>query len=351
MSEQNSPNLISPKHIVKNSIPPLLRVDSLRVEFKMDTGIVRAVNGISYDLRSGDTLAILGESGSGKSVSVRAIMGLIPNPPGRVVDGQVLYHGRDLLQLSAEEMRSLRGRRIAMIPQDPLSALNPTFPVGWQISEVFRVHEGISNVTATKKAIELMEYVRIPEAASRAGDYPFQFSGGMRQRVLIATALALGPDLLIADEPTTALDVTTQAQILNLLTELQKEYGMGLLLITHNLGIVAEMADHIAVMYAGYLMEIGPAETVLRWPGHPYTLGLKRSLPNLDSDVEELTPIPGSPPNLRNIPPGCPFHPRCSWANKDVCNRELPQLRPLNGRSVFCHFAEKVLHVNQVNSN
>jgi oligopeptide transport system ATP-binding protein len=334
MSEQFSQILDKPTHIGEDNVPSLLQVSNLRVEFNISGRIVCAVNGISYNLRAGTTLAIVGESGSGKSVSVRAIMGLIPNPPGKVVGGRVLFHGHDLLKMPAEEIRRLRGRRIAMVPQDPLTALNPTFPIGWQINEVFRVHEGISNKRATKKAIELMERVGIPDAARRVNDYPFQFSGGMRQRVLIAMALALKPELLIADEPTTALDVTTQAQILDLLTELKKEYGMGLLLITHNLGIVAEIADQVAIMYAGYIMEMGQAENILRWPGHPYTLGLKNRYPIYDSDVEKLLPIPGSPPTLWCIPPGCPFHPRCSLSNKGVCNQELPQLRPLNGS--FC---------------
>lgn len=322
----------------------LLQVDDLSVLFRIEAGVVQAVNGISYYVHPGETIALLGESGAGKSVSARAILRLIPSPPGKITGGRVLYRGRDLLKIPEGELRRLRGREIAFVPQDPLSALNPVYPVGWQIAEVFRVHQGLSIERANKLAIQLMERVRIPDATRRARDYPIQFSGGMRQRVLIAMAMALHPNLLIADEPTTALDVTTQAQILTLLAELQTEYGMGLILITHNFGIVAEFAQRVAVMYAGRFVETGPTRTVLRYPSHPYTLGLKKSLPLIGESRHRLTPIPGNPPDLLNIPAGCPFNPRCNYAQVELCMLDTPSLKPIADRQVACHFAEEVLH-------
>ena len=321
----------------------LLEVNNLHVEFRTRDGIVNAVNGVTYTLDAGETLAILGESGSGKSVSAQAVMGIVDSPPGFVTDGSVLYRGRDLLTMSDREVRTIRGQRIAMVFQDALSALNPVFTVGYQIAEMYRVHRGASKQEARTKAVELMERVRIPSARTRLDDYPHQFSGGMRQRAMIAMALALDPDVLIADEPTTALDVTVQAQILQLLNDLQTETGMGLILITHDLGVVAEVADNVCVMYAGRIMERGPIAEVYRQPAHPYTLGLMHSIPRADRKGLQLDPITGAPPDLSHIPPGCEFHPRCPY-RQQVCIDERPPLYKVRPeRASACHFAEEVL--------
>ncbi|MGH8885409.1 MAG: ABC transporter ATP-binding protein [Egibacteraceae bacterium] len=321
----------------------LLEVEDLHVEFRTHRGVVRAVNGISYTLDKCETLAILGESGSGKSVSAQAVMGIIDSPPGFVTQGAVRFQGRDLLRVQERERRAIRGQRIAMVFQDALTALNPVFPVGWQIGEMFRVHRGASRREARRKAIELMERVRIPSAAQRVSDYPHQFSGGMRQRVMIAMALALDPDILIADEPTTALDVTVQAQVMELLAELQAETGMGLILITHDLGVVAGVADRVAVMYAGRIVETGPVRVIYHNPAHPYTQGLMASIPRLDQKGGRLNPISGSPPNLMRIPSGCPFHPRCPYA-RAVCVTDQPPLHEVEpGRRSACHFFSEVL--------
>lgn len=321
----------------------LLEVEDLHVEFRTHRGVVRAVNGISYTLDKCETLAILGESGSGKSVSAQAVMGIIDSPPGFVTQGAVRFQGRDLLRVQERERRAIRGQRIAMVFQDALTALNPVFPVGWQIGEMFRVHRGASRREARRKAIELMERVRIPSAAQRVSDYPHQFSGGMRQRVMIAMALALDPDILIADEPTTALDVTVQAQVMELLAELQAETGMGLILITHDLGVVAGVADRVAVMYAGRIVETGPVRAIYHNPAHPYTQGLMASIPRLDQKGGRLNPISGSPPNLMRIPSGCPFHPRCPYA-RAVCVTDQPPLHEVEpGRRSACHFFSEVL--------
>jgi oligopeptide transport system ATP-binding protein len=341
LKNKNSENSFSP---VTNS--RLLQVEDLSVVFNIASGTVKAVDGISYNVNAGETVAILGESGAGKSVSVRAILSLIQSPPGKITSGKMLYRGVDILQLKEEELRRIRGREIAMIPQDPLSALNPVFPIGWQIAEVFKVHERMKNKRANELTIRLLERVRIPDAARRVGDYPLQFSGGMRQRVLIAMALAFNPKLLIADEPTTALDVTTQAQILALLTELQSEYEMGLILITHNLGIVAEYAQRVAVMYAGRFVETGPTRSVLRFPAHPYTMGLKQSLPSINKQDRRLSAIPGAPPDLLHVPTGCAFHPRCQYAQKELCMEVPPSLKPMDDRHVACYFKKDVLNVS-----
>ena len=322
---------------------PILEVDDLSVEFRTRYGVVRAVNGISYKLQADESLAILGESGSGKTVSAQAIMGLIDTPPGFITKGRILYRGVDLLKLPENERRRVRGQKIAMIFQDALTALNPVFSVGFQIGEMYRVHRGSSRDEARRKAVELMKRVRIPSAGERAGDYPHQFSGGMRQRVMIAMALALDPDVLIADEPTTALDVTVQAQIMELLGELQQETGMGLILITHDLGVVADVADRVAVMYAGEIVETGSIFDVYESPAHPYTQGLMASIPRLDQKGNKLTPIGGSPPNLMRIPSGCPFHPRCPYAQK-VCTTEDPPLYEVTStRRSACHFWKDVI--------
>ena len=325
--------------------PHLLEVDGLSVEFRTDYGTVRAVRDVSWHLDQGETLAILGESGSGKSVSAQAIMGILESPPARITSGAVRFNGTDLLTLPAAEQRAVRGAQISMVFQDALSALNPVFTVGAQIAEMFRVHRGTSKKEAMGKAAELMDRVRIPGARSRVKDYPHQFSGGMRQRVMIAMALALDPAVIIADEPTTALDVTVQAQIVDLLLELQRENGMGIVLITHDLGVVAETADRVAVMYAGRIVETGAIDDVFGRPAHPYTVGLMNSIPRLDQIGSRLSPIVGSPPSLADIPPGCAFHPRCPRA-QDVCRADDPALlEVVPGRRSACHFAKDVLGV------
>ncbi|MDN5748460.1 MAG: ABC transporter ATP-binding protein [Pseudonocardia sp.] len=321
----------------------LLEVDGLSVEFRTDHGTVRAVRDVSWHLDEGETLAILGESGSGKSVSAQAIMGILDIPPARITSGAIRLRGTDMLALPSAEQRALRGEQIAMVFQDALSALNPVFTVGAQIAEMFVVHRGMSKKDATRRAGELMDQVRIPGAAARVRDYPHQFSGGMRQRVMIAMALALEPRVIIADEPTTALDVTVQAQIVDLLLDLQRENGMGIVLITHDLGVVAETADRVAVMYAGSIVETGGIADVFGRPAHPYTVGLMNSVPRADQMGGRLTPIVGSPPSLAAIPPGCSFHPRCPRAQA-VCTTDAPALREVgDGRRSACHFAEEVL--------
>jgi oligopeptide transport system ATP-binding protein len=305
--------------------------------------LVNAVNGISYTLHERETLAILGESGSGKSVSAQAVMGIIDTPPGYVTQGEIRYRGEDLLTMAESERRAVRGQQIAMIFQDALTALNPVFSVGWQIAEMYRVHRGSSRKVGYAKAAELMDRVRIPSAKERVKDYPHQFSGGMRQRVMIAMALALDPDIIIADEPTTALDVTVQAQIMDLLSTLQEETGMGLILITHDLGVVADVADKVCVMYAGKVVERGPVRDIYHNTAHPYSEGLMASIPRLDQKGGQLHPIKGAPPSLANIPPGCPFHPRCPYA-REVCTTDHPPLYDVAPRrQSACHFWEEVL--------
>ena len=322
----------------------LLQVDDLQVEFRTRDGVAKAVNGVSFDVHAGRTLAVLGESGSGKSVTAQAIMGILDTPPGFVTGGRVLFEGTDLLQLPQKAMQKYRGERIAMIFQDALSALNPVYTVGFQIAEMFRVHRGASRKEGMVKALELMERVRIPAAKDRLKNYPHQFSGGMRQRIMIAIALALDPQVLIADEPTTALDVTVQAQIMELLSELQRESGMGLILITHDLGVVADVADDIVVMYAGKVVEKAPVRDIYAEPAHPYTEGLLASIPRLDRKGQDLAAIKGLPPNLTRIPPGCPFHPRCPYRRDDPCTTEEPPLFEVApGRSSACHFWQDVL--------
>jgi oligopeptide transport system ATP-binding protein len=311
----------------------------------MRHGTVKASNKVSYSVDRGETLAIVGESGSGKTVSAQAIMGIIDSPPGFVTGGQILYRGMDMLRMAERERRDIRGAKIAMIFQDALTALNPVFTVGWQIGEMFRQHREASKAEATRKAIELMERVRIPSARERVHSYPHEFSGGMRQRVMIAMSLALDPEVLIADEPTTALDVTVQAQVMELLADLQRETGMGLILITHDVGVVAEVADRVSVMYAGRIVESADIGELFSRPGHPYTRGLMDSLARPDLKGGRLSPIVGSPPDLLAIPSGCAFHPRCRFA-KEVCSVDDPALRPIGpGRTSACHFSEEVLSV------
>jgi peptide/nickel transport system ATP-binding protein len=307
---------------------PLLRVENLHVEFPTEDGVVKAVDGISYELGRGRTLGIVGESGSGKTVAVLSVLGLT-RAQGAKAEGRILFEGRDLLSLSEGELRGIRGNEIAMIFQDPSSALHPLYRVGAQIVEAVRAHQDVSKAKARERTIELLGIVGIPDPGRRVDDYPHEFSGGMRQRAMIAMALANEPKLLIADEPTTALDVTVQAQILALLERLRTELGMAILIVTHDIGVVAEMADEIAVMYAGRIVETATAETLLKSPEHPYTWGLLRSIPTLDGPrVEQLAPIPGSPPSLIDPPSGCHFHPRCAYAQPDHARID-PELRPL----------------------
>ncbi|WP_338750696.1 ABC transporter ATP-binding protein [Janibacter alittae] len=330
------------------STPPttgehLLEVDDLHVEFHTDEGVAQAINGVNFSLDEGETLAILGESGSGKSVTAQAIMGILDMPPARIPSGRILYKGEDLLTMEDEKRRKGRGPEVSMIFQDALSSLNPVFPVGWQIGEMFRMHRGMNRSDAYDEAVRLMERVNIPGAKQRVKAYPHQFSGGMRQRIMIAMAIALDPKVLIADEPTTALDVTVQAQIMELLQDLQHEHNMGLILITHDLGVVADVADRIAVMYAGRIVERAEVEDIYARPAHPYTKGLLESIPRLDQKGQELSAIGGLPPNLTRIPPGCAFHPRCYLA-QDICRVERPELLDVGPRrQSACHFSKEVL--------
>ncbi|WP_375430420.1 ABC transporter ATP-binding protein [uncultured Friedmanniella sp.] len=322
----------------------LLEVEDLHVEFRGREGVAKAINGVSFSLSEGETLAILGESGSGKSVTAQAVMGILDSPPGFVTGGQVRYCGEDLLTMSEPQRRAIRGPEISMVFQDALSALNPVFSVGWQIAEMFRQHRGMNKADAQEQAVRLMERVQIPGARQRVKAYPHQFSGGMRQRIMIAMAIALDPAVLIADEPTTALDVTVQAQIMDLLRELQDERKMGLILITHDLGVVADVADKIAVMYAGRIVEHADVYDLYASPAHPYSKGLLESIPRLDQKGQELSAIGGLPPNLLHIPAGCSFNPRCRYA-ADVCRTDPPPELHVVGhhRRSACHFAEEVL--------
>jgi peptide/nickel transport system ATP-binding protein len=313
----------------------LLEVKGLKTHFFMRDGVVRAVDGVSFALEKGKTLGIVGESGCGKSVTALSIMGLIPRPPAKIVEGEILFDGRDLTGLSDRQLEDVRGRQIAMIFQDPMTSLNPTIKIGTQITETLRRHMDTSKDAARKRAIELLEEVRIPKASERIDDYPHRFSGGMRQRVMVAIALACNPMLLIADEPTTALDVTIQAQILDLLDELRRDHGMAMIIITHDMGVVAETADDIAVMYAGQIVEQATALDLFDRPEHPYTEALLGALPQLEGDTAEiregrLVSIPGRPPDLIDPPEACRFGPRCPYAHLgDSCTTEAPQLREI----------------------
>ncbi len=305
----------------------LLEVRGLETRFFTQDGVVHAVNGISYSMDEGETLAIVGESGSGKSVSVLSILRLIPQPPGKITGGEVLFEGKDLLKMSNSEIRKVRGNRIAMVFQDPMTSLNPVLTIGFQVMEALELHLGMNKHQARERAAELLQMVGIPDAASRLDDYPHQFSGGMRQRVMIAMGLACNPKLLIADEPTTALDVTIQAQIVELVKQLQKEIGMAVIWITHDLGVVAGLADRVIVMYAGNIVEEAPVKELYDNPRHPYTLGLLDSVPRMDRPrKKKLTPIEGLPPDLLEMPAGCPFAPRCKYRT-DRCLEERPTLR------------------------
>ena len=325
-----------------NNIGNLLEVKDLRTYFETEDGTVKAVDGITFKLKRGETLGIVGESGSGKSVANLSIMRLILEPPGKIVSGEILFGGRDLLKLSRREIRDLRGKRMAMIFQDPMTSLNPFLRISKQLMEVTRLHLGHTKAQAREHAIEMLEKVGIPDAAERVDSYPHEFSGGMRQRVMIAMALSCQPELLIADEPTTALDVTIQAQILELIRMLKAETGASVILITHDLGVVAGMTDYILVMYAGKVFEQAPTNELFERPGNPYTRGLLRSVPDPLAEQGKLYQIPGQPPDLARLPAGCPFAPRCERA-EEICRREFPPFVQLNSEHYsLCHFANEV---------
>src|SRR5438874_1470648 len=304
----------------------LLEIRDLKTQFFTEDGIVHAVDGVSYDVEEGETLGLVGESGCGKSVTALSILRLIPNPPGKIVAGEIIFEGEDLLKLDEDEIRQVRGNRIAMVFQEPMTSLNPVLTIGRQLTEALELHLKMDHAAASKRATELLEMVGIPEARNRLSDYPHQFSGGMRQRVMIAMALSCNPKLLLADEPTTALDVTIQAQILEIMARLSRELGTAVVIITHNLGVVARYADRVNVMYAGKIIETSTAENVYADPRHPYTLGLLNSVPRLDqAQGEKLVPIEGLPPDLGRLPPGCSFYPRCVFRT-DKCKEEYPPL-------------------------
>jgi len=322
----------------------LLEVRNLTTHFVTGAGVVRAVDGVSWDVAEGETVALVGESGCGKSVSALSILRLVAAPAGRIVAGQVLFKGRDLLTLGEEEMRRVRGREIAMIFQEPMTSLNPVLTIGRQLTEGLEIHLGMKPPDARRRAVELLALVGIPDPERRLGQYPHQFSGGMRQRMMIAMALACNPSLILADEPTTALDVTIQAQILELMQGLSRRLGVAMLIITHNLGVVARYADRVNVMYAGRIIERGTARELYGNPRHPYTLGLLRSVPRLDEPRRErLAPIEGQPPDLTRLPPGCAFEPRCAF-RVERCQVEAPALQSVggNGHVSACWEAERV---------
>ncbi|MSP79044.1 MAG: ABC transporter ATP-binding protein [Dehalococcoidia bacterium] len=321
----------------------LLEVKDLRTHFFTPEGVVKSVDGVSYDVQEGETLAIVGESGCGKSVSALSVMRLVATPPGKIVGGQVLFEGQDLLKLDEDEMRKVRGNRIGMIFQEPMTSLNPVLTIGRQMTESMELHLKLNKSAAEKRAAELLAMVGIPDAARRLPDYPHQFSGGMRQRVMIAMAMSCNPKLLIADEPTTALDVTIQAQILEVMQRVAKENNTAIIIITHNLGVVARYANRVNVMYAGRIIERGSAKDIYKNPHHPYTLGLLKSVPRLDlPKKEKLDPIEGFPPDLIALPPGCSFRPRCKFA-VEKCMTEFPPLQAAGqGHTAACWETQKV---------
>jgi oligopeptide/dipeptide ABC transporter ATP-binding protein len=327
---------------------PVLSIRNLAVEFRTDDGIVHAVDDISYDIFPGETLGIVGESGSGKSVSTMSILGLIPQPPGRIVSGTAMFKGKDLLKMKKRELRRVRGDEVAMIFQDPMTSLNPVLKVGYQLGEAIKTHyPKEKNDVVKERVIGLLRLVGVPNPESRYDNYPHEFSGGMRQRAMIAMSIANSPSLLIADEPTTALDVTIQAQVLEVLKRVQEETHAATILITHDLGIVAELCERVIVMYGGKIVEHGDVHTIFQNPRHPYTIGLMDSLPKLTEDEEWLRPIPGQPPSLINRPPGCAFHPRCFLSQGRLpCREQVPALRSIDGGSDHesaCHFAEELI--------
>ncbi len=315
----------------------LLKLDDLHTYFFTEDGVVKAVDGVTFDVKEGEVLGLVGESGSGKTVTAMSILNLIPQPPGKIVGGDILWKGKSLLDLPDSELRTIRGNQIAVVFQDPMTSLNPVLTIGKQIMEAIILHQQVSEEEAEDKTITLLELVGIPDAAKRVGDYPWQFSGGMRQRVMIALALSCNPDLLIADEPTTALDVTIQAQVLKLMRELKEKFQTSIILITHDIGVIAEMCDRVAVMYAGNIVEIADVYSIFKNPKHPYTVGLLGAIPSVDSKrEEELQTIPGSIPNLISPPSGCRFHPRCTKAMPE-CSTTVPATIELSpGHHVRC---------------
>jgi oligopeptide/dipeptide ABC transporter ATP-binding protein len=324
---------------------PVLSVRGLTTEFVTPAGVVKAVTDVSWDLYPGETLGVVGESGSGKTVTAMSILGLVPCPPGRIVSGEILLDGQDLLKLPEKSLRQLRGREIGMIFQDPMTSLNPVLTVGDQISEALRLHDrAMSRDAARIRAVELLTSVGVPNPEVRYDQYPHEHSGGMRQRAMIAMAIANDPKVLVADEPTTALDVTIQAQILDVLRTAQERTGAATVLITHDLALIAEHADRVVVMYGGKVVEVADVFSIFSSCRHPYTLGLLSSLPRLDVDVEQLEPIPGAPPNLIDLPSGCSFHPRCRVSKgREICRTDVPPLRDVEGGKLSaCHFAEEV---------
>ena len=328
--------------MAENSNHNLLEIRNLRTYFETDDGTVKAVDDVSFELKRGETLGIVGESGSGKSVTNLSIIRLIPEPPGKIVSGEVIFSGSDLLLLPSEDIRKIRGRRIAMIFQDPMTSLNPFMKISRQLMEMTELHLGHTKAQAREHAIKMLETVGIPDARERADNYPHEFSGGMRQRVMIAMALSCGPELLIADEPTTALDVTIQAQILELIKTLKRETGTSVILITHDLGVVAGMTDHVIVMYAGKIFEQARTKELFALPGNPYTKGLLRSVPDPTAEQGKLYQIPGLPPDVAHLPPGCPFAPRCDRV-EEICRREFPPVVQLTAdHHSLCHFAREV---------
>ncbi|HVH51024.1 MAG TPA: ABC transporter ATP-binding protein [Gaiellaceae bacterium] len=326
---------------------PILSIRDLAVEFKTDDGIVHAVDGISYDVFAGETLGIVGESGSGKSVSTLALLGLIPQPPGKIVSGTAMFKGKDLLKLKKRELRDFRGEEVAMVFQDPMTSLNPVLKIGFQLGEAIKTHHpDESDEKVKERVVDLLRLVGVPNPESRYTNYPHEFSGGMRQRAMIAMSIANSPSLLIADEPTTALDVTIQAQVLEVLKTVQEETHAATILITHDLGIVAELCERVLVMYGGRIVESGDVTTIFRAPRHPYTIGLMDSLPKLTEDEEWLRPIPGAPPSLINRPSGCAFHPRCFLSQGRLkCREETPLLRKAEGEAheAACHFSDELI--------
>ncbi len=328
--------------MMSNNIEPILKIKDLKVHFDTDDGLVKAVDGVDMELMKGTTLALVGESGCGKSVTCMSILRLIPSPPGRIAGGEIIYKGKNLVELSNKEMESIRGNDISMIFQEPMTSLNPVFTVGDQIKEAIMLHQKKSSNEAEELTVEILNKVGIPSPDIRINDYPHQMSGGMKQRVMIAMALSCNPEILIADEPTTALDVTIQAQILDLMKSLQDELGMSTLLITHDLGIVSSVASHVAIMYASKIVEYGSLQNIFKDPRHPYTLGLFTSIPIIGNKKENLYVIPGNVPNPLAFPEGCKFWPRCVFA-EEICKSQEPVLEEVNqGHTVACHFKEKI---------
>jgi oligopeptide transport system ATP-binding protein len=327
----------------ENSNGTILKVNNLKTYFQTEDGVVKAVDGITFELKKGETLGIVGESGSGKSVTNLSVMRLIPEPPGKIVDGDIVFDGIDVRRLSIDEVRGIRGKRIAMIFQDPMTSLNPFLKISTQLMEVTRLHLGHTKEQAYQHAIKMLKTVGIPDAENRVDNYPHEFSGGMRQRVMIAMALSCDPELLIADEPTTALDVTIQAQILELIKDLKARMGTSVILITHDLGVVAGMTEKIIVMYAGKVFEQAPTAELFATPANPYTKGLLKSVPDpAHESGAELYQIPGLPPDVAHLPPGCPFAPRCDWA-QEICRQEYPPFVQINENHwSLCHFAKEV---------